>query len=149
MSLDVTLYRHYHITYDAGVTLVEKEEELYSANITHNLGKMAIKAEVYEALWRPHLLHPSCTKEMKEDFNSDDRDRWQREYDFEDSVKMYAKDIIPFLEKGLKKLKAKPEYYEKFNSPNGWGMYEHFVPFVEKYLQACKEFPESRISVSR
>ena len=149
MSLDVTLYKPYHITYDGGATLIEKEEELYSANITHNLGKMANKAGIYEALWRPHLLHFSCTKEMKEDFNSDDRDRWQKEYVFEDSIKMYARDIISHLEKGLKKLKAKPEYYEKFNSPNGWGMYEHFVPFVEKYLKACKEFPEAQIMVSR
>ena len=149
MSLDVTLYKPYHITYDGGVTLIEKEEDLYSSNITHNLGKMADKAGIYEALWRPHLLHSTCTEEMKEDFASDERDRWQREYVFEDSVKMYARDIIPILDKGLKKLKAKPEYYKKFNSPNGWGMYEHFVPFVEKYLESCKEFPESRISVSR
>ena len=32
---------------------------------------------------------------------------------------------------------------------NGWGMYEHFVPFVEKYLEACKEYPDAVIEVSR
>jgi len=28
-------------------------------------------------------------------------------------------------------------------------MYEHFVPFVEKYLNACKEYPKSLIEISR
>jgi len=60
-----------------------------------------------------------------------------------------AKDIITLLEKGLAKLKAKPEYFEKFNSPNGWGMYEHFIPFVEKYLKACKKYPNAKIYASR
>src|SRR3990172_2778745 len=39
MSLDVTL-----------------RTELYSANITHNLGKMAKEAGIYEHLWRPDEL---------------------------------------------------------------------------------------------
>lgn len=41
MSLDV------HLTY--GV----RERVVYSANITHNLGKMADEASIYYALWRP------------------------------------------------------------------------------------------------
>ena len=61
----------------------------------------------------------------------------------------YAKDIIEIVEKGLAYLKARPEYFEQFNSPNGWGMYEHFVPFVAKYLEAIKEYPEAKIEVSR
>ena len=36
------------------VTAEESEsEEVYSANITHNLGGMADEAGIYEALWRP------------------------------------------------------------------------------------------------
>ena len=120
MSLDVSLYRKYHISYDGGKTLEEKEECVYDANITHNLGEMADKAGIYYALWRP-----------------------------EEIEKSKAKDIIELLEKGLSDLKSRPEYFEQFNSPNGWGMYEHFVPFVEEYLQACKEHPETDIYVSR
>jgi hypothetical protein len=67
----------------------------------------------------------------------------------EEIEKSKAKDIIELLEKGLYDLKSRPEYFEQFNSPNGWGMYEHFVPFVEKYLEACKEYPETDIYVSR
>jgi len=96
------------------------EEEGYWANITHNLGQMADAAGIYEALWRPEEL----------------------------KIKK-AKKLIPLLEEGLRKLKEDPEKYKKFNSPNGWGMYEHFVPFVENYLNACKENPESIVSVSR
>ena len=61
MSLDVTLFGeekevecvcdhcgHRHSTTD--------REVLYDANITHNLGEMAKKAGIYEALWRPYRL---------------------------------------------------------------------------------------------
>ena len=33
-----------------------KREIMYNANITHNLGKMAEEAGIYEALWRPYQL---------------------------------------------------------------------------------------------
>jgi len=93
---------------------------VYQSNITHNLGKMAEKAGIYKPLWRPEEI--GITK---------------------------ANELIKPLTRGLKKLKAKPEYYKKFDSPNGWGLYEHFVPWVEEYLQACKEFPEATVSVWR
>jgi len=120
MSLDVSLYRKLYLSYDEGKTYVEKEECVYDSNITHNLGKMADKAGIYYALWRPEEIRKSK-----------------------------AKDIIELLEKGLADLKEKPEYFEQFNSDNGWGLYKNFVPFVEKYLEACKEFPETDIVVSR
>jgi len=94
--------------------------EVFSANITHNLGTMADKAGIYYALWRPEEI-----KAKK------------------------AKDVVEILEKGLKKLKAKPAYYKKFNSSNGWGMYKHFVPFVEEILEACKKYPNAKIYISR
>jgi hypothetical protein len=93
---------------------------VFDTNITHNLGKMADKAGIYFALWRP-----------------------------EEKKYVVAKDIIPDLEKGLKKLKMKPKYFEKFNATNGWGLYEHFVPFVEDVLDACRKYPNAKIYVSR
>ncbi len=107
MSLDVSL-------------MVTQPTDVYSANITHNLGKMADAAGIYKALWRP------------------EEEGWK-----------YAKDIIGPLETGLADLKARPDHFEQFNASNGWGMYEHFVPFVEEYLAACKEYPEAEIEVSR
>jgi hypothetical protein len=140
MSLDVYLTRKKWVSYDNGKTHTEENETVYDANITHNLGKMADKAGIYEALWRPHRLKP--------DYNIPEDDH-KAEWAFEDSVETQAKEIIEILEKGLTDLKARPDYFSQFNSPNGWGMYEHFVPFVENYLNACKEFPEAFIAVSR
>ena len=93
---------------------------LYNDNITHNLGLMAEKAGIYKHLWRPEEMN----------------------------IK-YANELIKPLTKGLNKLKSKPEYYKKFNASNGWGLYEHFVPFVENYLNACIENPEANVNVSR
>ena len=97
-----------------------EQKVLYTANITHNLGDMADKAGIYKALWRPEEI--GCK---------------------------YAKDIIEIVEKGLEDLKSRPEYFEQFNSPNGWGMYRNFVPFVSDYLDALKEYPDAEIHVSR
>jgi len=96
------------------------EIEVYESNMTHNLGQMADKAGIYYALWRP-----------------------------EEKGYKKAKDIIKILEKGLKDLKERPEYFKKYNASNGWGMYEHFIPFVEEYLEACKKYPNAEIYVSR
>lgn len=140
MSLDVTLYRNYLVSYDEGVTLEPRREEVYSANITHNLGKMADEAGLYEALWRPHRLKPGY------DIPEDDH---KAEWEYEDANPVRAHEIIEIIEKGLADMKDRPKHYEKFNSPNGWGMYEHFVPWIERYLAALKEFPETQVECNR
>lgn len=120
MSLNVSLTRKYHVSFDNGKTLVEKEEDVFDANITHNLGKMASEAGIYKACWRPEEI--GATK---------------------------AKDILPILEKGYADMKARPDYFKQFNSSNGWGLYKHFLPWVKKYLDACMEYPEATIWISK
>ncbi len=107
MSLDVTL------------TAI-RPTEVFSANITHNLGEMAKAAGIYEALWRPEEI--GVTK---------------------------AKDLIPRIRRGLKKLKSDPEKFKTMNPKNGWGSYDVFVPWIEKYLKACEENPDAEISADR
>lgn len=103
------------------VCLVEtRPTRIFDYNITHNLGKMAVACGLYQYLWRPE----------------------------ETEVKK-ASDLIPHLQGGLKLLLDAPDYYKQFNSPNGWGMYEHFVKFVQSYLDACIESPDATIEVSR
>lgn len=95
-------------------------ECVFDANITHNLNKMADAAGIYEACWRPEEI--GATK---------------------------ASDIIQILEKGFEDMKARPEHFKKFDSENGWGTYKDFLLWVESYLNACREYPDAIIEVSR
>lgn len=94
--------------------------EVFTANITHNLGRMADAAGIYKHLWRP------------EEVGAD-----------------YARDIIVPLREGLERLKADPERFKKYDAPNGWGTYQGLVNFVETYLAACEKYPDSRLEISR
>lgn len=107
MSLDVSLH-------------AVRRTEVYTSNITHNLGKMARAAGIYEHLWRPEEI--GVTK---------------------------AAQLIEPLEQGLQRLRADPAKFSEYNAPNGWGTYKHFVPFVAGYLEACKADPDADVEVSR
>ena len=93
---------------------------IFHANITHNLTDMADACGLYEALWRPDEINA-----------------------------VHARDLIPTLRDGLQRLKEDPYDYRQYDSPNGWGTYEHFVPFVEQYLKACEANPSATVSVCR
>lgn len=92
----------------------------FEANITHNLNKMATHAGIYEQLWRP-----------------------------EEVDAMLGGDLIEALSRGLQDMKARPDHYRQFEAANGWGTYDQFVPWVEKYLDACVRFPAAAIEISR
>ena len=113
--------------------------ELFSANITHNLAEMASEAGVYDALWRPYRLKG----EYVETDNYDD------EMKFENSQVISAKELIDPMREGLHKLKSDPDKYEKFNPENGWGSYDGLIRFIEKYLNACYENQSANVEVSR
>jgi hypothetical protein len=78
-----------------------------------------------------------------------DTEDYDVEMKFEEEHPMLAKDIIQVLEKGYEDMKARPEYYKTFDSKNGWGLYIHFLPWIERYLEACKTYPDAEISISR
>jgi hypothetical protein len=141
MSLNVYIRDKYLKTKDK-VNFTEHYEDVYDANITHNLNTMASAVDVkfYYALWRPYLIVEPHHKIF---------DDSKLEYEFEDSVDVYCKDIVDILDKGLTKLKRNPTKYKKFDSPNGWGLYENFVPWVEEYLNKLKEYPDCLVIVSR
>jgi hypothetical protein len=107
MSLDVALY-------------AMKRVEVYDANITHNLGKMASEAGIYEHLWRPEELGITT-----------------------------AVDLIEPLRAGLALLRSDEPRFRRFDAANGWGRYENFVEFVAKYLEACEANPNAEVWVSR
>lgn len=107
MSLDVYL-------------TVTSPHEVYTSNITHNLGAMAEEAGIYQHLWRPEELN--ITK---------------------------ATQLVEPLAAAVALMKTDPDRFKKHNAKNGWGLYEHFVPFVEQYLAACREHPEADVRISR
>jgi hypothetical protein len=140
MSLDVSLIRKFHVSYDNGKTLEERTELIYEANITHNLGEMAEKTGIYKAVWRPHRLKP--------DYNILDGN-WDAEHEYEKNCITLAKEISSIISEGLKLMKSDPERFKKFDSPNGWGTYKDFIPWLEKYLEALENNPDSIVEVDR
>lgn len=97
-----------------------RETEVFTANITHNLGKMAEEAGIYKHLWRPDEI--GIEK---------------------------AGELIEPLKAGLKKMRDDPEHFKKFNPENGWGSYDGFVPWIAEYIKACEENPDAKVSVWR
>lgn len=95
-------------------------ERVYSANITHNLGRMAREANIYMALWRPEEIGIT-----------------------------HAHQLIEPLTAGLELLRSDPVHYKQFNPENGWGNYDNLVSFTEQYLEACEEYPQAEVGVSR
>lgn len=107
MSLDVYLH-------------VVKPVEVHNTNITHNLGKMAKEAGIYEALWRP-----------------------------EEIGVQWAYELAPLLRDGIERLEAEPIFFQQFNPENGWGSYEGLLQAVKNLYAACMENPDANVSVWR
>ena len=89
---------------------------VFAANVTHNLTEMADAAGIFKAIWHPEEI--GIEK---------------------------AADLIPILESGLAALKGNPEKFRKLNPSNGWGTYDDFVPWIERYLAACVENPDAEV----
>jgi len=120
MSLDITLtsaHPQEQVCVHCGHTNADIVE-LYSANITHNLNAMAEAVGIYEPLWRPK----------------------------ENGIKTAAQ-LIDVLTLGVARLRSNPDYYKTFDSPNGWGTYKDFVPWVEALLAACIQYPDAIVEV--
>lgn len=104
---------------DVYLTHVQKVT-IFEQNITHNLGKMAGEAGIYMHLWRPEEL--GITK---------------------------AGELIVPLRKGIEMMEADPDRFIAFNPANGWGSYARFMPWLKRYLEACEDYPDADVEVSR
>lgn len=93
---------------------------VFDANITHNLTSMAKEANIYDCLWRANDLRMNK-----------------------------ASDLIAPLKQGLAAMKADPARFRAFDSPNAWGTYNDFVPWLEKLIKACEKYPDADIQISR
>jgi len=93
--------------------------EIYWANITHNLNKMAQEVGIYQHCWHPDEI--GITK---------------------------AAQLIEPLTTAIALMKSDPERFKHFDASNGWGLYENFVPWLERYLAACQEHPGADVEAS-
>lgn len=107
MSLDVYL-------------TVVRETEVFEANITHNLNKMADAAGIYKHVWRPEEI--GITK---------------------------ARQLIEPLRDAIALMESNPARFKVYNPTNGWGTYEDFLFWLKNYLAACENDPDAHIRVSR
>jgi hypothetical protein len=94
--------------------------EGFSANITHNLRAMAEEAGIYGIVWRPEENGITC-----------------------------ARQLIGPLRMAIAEMWADPARFKKHNAPNGWGLYKHFLPWLEQYLAACEQMPDATVRASR
>jgi len=95
-------------------------EEVYTANITHNLNKMADAAGIYKHLWRPEEI--GITK---------------------------AAELVAPLTEGLVDMLSRPSHYWQFQPENGWGTYDGFLAWLTDYIKACAANPSATVSVWR
>lgn len=100
--------------------LRDGDEVVFCANITHNLGLMALECGLYWVLWRPEEL----------------------------GIEL-AKDAVEPIREGLAELIRYPTKYKSHNPPNGWGSYEGLVSFASEVQQACEENSECTIVTCR
>lgn len=98
----------------------DRSETLFWRNITHNLGRMAHEAGVYQYLWRPDEVEVTS-----------------------------ASQLIEPLRVGIALLRSDPERFKAFNAANGWGLYEHLVEFIAAYLEACEQNPDALVRALR
>lgn len=94
--------------------------QVYSANITHNMTTMAEECGLYDPLWRP-----------------------------DENGLTHARQLIEPIAAGLDLLRSDRARFEEFNPANGWGSYEGLVEFAEDYLSACEQWPDAEVRTWR
>lgn len=101
-------------------------DEYWEANITHNLGEMASQVplgdiSLYDVCWRPEEVFNEPT----------------------------TNDLVPLLTAGITYMLANRKQLSQYNPKNGWGSYDALMKFLLNYKQACEDYPDCKIEVSR
>lgn len=60
-----------------------------------------------------------------------------------------AAEYIEVLERGVADFQANYDEYRKLDSPNGWGLAKHALPFLEQTAAAFKANPTAIVHVSK
>ena len=97
----------------------EEEKQVFFSNITGNLSAMVYAAGLYGILWEPNKL--GFTQ---------------------------AGQLVQGLEGGLLNIVRYREHLETFNPHNCYGSYQTLLSSIEKYLKACKKYPNAEVFTS-
>ena len=60
-----------------------------------------------------------------------------------------AIEVLSKLEKAYKKVSENEGKYQEYNSPNGWGLVEHAIPWLKKLISAIQSNPNATIKISK
>jgi hypothetical protein len=113
-------------------TSTYETDELWSGNITHNLGEMASHVNLecgktlYDLLWRPD----------------------------ENGFNIVTKEYRNFIFEALEKLESSRDILESYNPSNGWGSYDALLNFTRSLCESLVKInlstgDEYKIYVSR
>lgn len=98
----------------------EGNSRVFSANITHNLTRMAKAAGIYDLLW---------------------------DLTIEGEDILTAGQMTEQLRMGIERMESDPDTYKTYNPTNGWGSYDDFIPWLKELLEACEEFPDAHVTI--
>ena len=117
MSLDVYLEDAVTHCKHCGAELKEPDyEDVFEANITHNLTDMAREVGAYYPVWRP------------------------------DEVGIErASQLIEPLTYSIGIMRENPDKAKAHNPANGWGDYDGFLGFLLDYRTACVKHPDAKV----
>lgn len=116
MSLDITFtIQCNEYCPHCGEILDTQGQEVFETNITSNLMSMANEASVIDITWG------AC-----------------------ENVKT-AQDMINPLSKGISIMEQDPDRFKAFDSSNGWGTYNDFLPWLKELLNAAIEYPTATV----
>ncbi len=91
-------------------------DQIWWRNITHNLVKMAIAANVYEVCWRS--FGPPGDKPI-----------------------VTAAQALPIVSAGIQWLDENEAIALQLEPPNGWGSYQGLRDFLREFERACIDAP--------
>ena len=114
MSLKLTLSNELKCPHCNGVV---HDVEVYTCEITHNLGNMAQRIGVYKHFWRQEELGIDRAYQLKLPL------RW-----------------------AIDELTVRRNYYKQFEPSNKWGTVEEFIKWMVDLLGYCSENPEAKVS---
>lgn len=139
MSLDLTLHLD--------------SEEVYSLNITHNLTDMARAAGVYLPMWRGLIVDERTDARAYRLAHDEGDEQGISALDVaarrDGRTVTVAADMIPALSLGVRLLSLYPARFKPLEAKNGWGTWRQFLPAVCELREACVQYPQARVEISR